>query len=547
MIRHYLSFAHQAAAIEETLSGWTFAECWSQEKNILLMRFIEGTRSLFLETSVDLQSGYAIVRDAAARARRNTIDFFGGALGARLRATSIDEGERIIRLHLTSGDELAIFFFGAGSGNVLRVLDRDVVESFLKYRGEYDGALTAAAEPPHRSRADVIASIRASDLPPARALMRALPELGRRLTAEALHRTFSIEPPHLASIDDTTMLRLLSTVDELYTACELDPAFLVYDLPDDSVLALTPLEHLAARAERLTQFAGIGEAVRAWRNGRHREADIESLRGTLRKKVSAEIARNDRLLERMRESQEHASRAAEYEQAGQLILAHLYDVERGATKLVVEDFSGEERTITLDARLTVTQNAERYFARARKAREGAEHAVERRTRAEERREKLKKIEVEIASAQTSTELKRIASGMRTEIRMENEPAEKGSAERFRRFVVPGGYEVFAGKSAANNDELTVRFAKPNDYWFHARGSSGSHVVLRWSDSKSKPPKEALRAAASIAAYYSGARNAKMVPVAYTQKKNVRKPRGSAVGAVYMDREEVMMAEPKLPE
>jgi predicted ribosome quality control (RQC) complex YloA/Tae2 family protein len=72
------------------------------------------------------------------------------------------------------------------------------------------------------------------------------------------------------------------------------------------------------------------------------------------------------------------------------------------------------------------------------------------------------------------------------------------------------------------------------------------VVLRWNDSKSKPPKEAIRAAASIAAYYSGAKNAKMVPVAYTLKKHVRKPKGAAVGAVVMEREEVVLVEPKLP-
>lgn len=71
-------------------------------------------------------------------------------------------------------------------------------------------------------------------------------------------------------------------------------------------------------------------------------------------------------------------------------------------------------------------------------------------------------------------------------------------------------------------------------------------MLRWSDSKSKPPREALRDAASIAAYYSGARNARMVPVAYTLKKYVRKPKGSAVGAVVMDREDVVMVEPKIP-
>ncbi len=82
---------------------------------------------------------------------------------------------------------------------------------------------------------------------------------------------------------------------------------------------------------------------------------------------------------------------------------------------------------------------------------------------------------------------------------------------------------------------------------HARGSSGSHTVLRSPTGKeAKPPKYVLQAAASITAYYSKQKNAKYVPVAYTFKKYVHKPKGAAVGAVVMSREEVIMAEPKLP-
>jgi predicted ribosome quality control (RQC) complex YloA/Tae2 family protein len=161
-------------------------------------------------------------------------------------------------------------------------------------------------------------------------------------------------------------------------------------------------------------------------------------------------------------------------------------------------------------------------------------------------ERIARLISEAEHAVTIDQLESIEKNNREFFVMTAEAKEPGSAERFRKFEVMGGHEVYAGKNASNNDELTVRFARPNDYWFHARGSSGSHVVLRWNDPKTKPPKDTLRQAASIAAYYSGARGAKMVPVAYTLKKHVRKPRGAAVGAVVMEREEVIMVEPKLP-
>jgi len=127
-----------------------------------------------------------------------------------------------------------------------------------------------------------------------------------------------------------------------------------------------------------------------------------------------------------------------------------------------------------------------------------------------------------------------------------EASEKGTAERFRKFFINDKFEIYAGKNATNNDELTTKFARQNDYWFHARGSSGSHVILRWDNSKEKPSKELIKLVASIAAFYSGAKNSKMVPVAYTLKKYVRKPKGAAVGAVVIEKEDVVLVEPKLP-
>ncbi|HTX98773.1 MAG TPA: NFACT RNA binding domain-containing protein, partial [Bacteroidota bacterium] len=108
-------------------------------------------------------------------------------------------------------------------------------------------------------------------------------------------------------------------------------------------------------------------------------------------------------------------------------------------------------------------------------------------------------------------------------------------------------EVLAGKSSENNDELTLHVAKPHDLWFHARGSSGSHVVLRVSTGKGEPGKKAREQAAAIAAYYSKMKTAGLVPVAMTEKKYVRKPKGAKAGSVVLEREKVVFVRPGLPE
>ncbi|HEX9828963.1 MAG TPA: NFACT RNA binding domain-containing protein, partial [Bacteroidota bacterium] len=89
--------------------------------------------------------------------------------------------------------------------------------------------------------------------------------------------------------------------------------------------------------------------------------------------------------------------------------------------------------------------------------------------------------------------------------------------------------------------------KADDLWFHARGASGSHVVLKVGTANGNPSKLAIQQAAGIAAYFSKMKNAKLVPVAMTERKYVRKPKGVPAGTVTLEREKTIFAEPKLPE
>src|SRR5947208_181394 len=124
-------------------------------------------------------------------------------------------------------------------------------------------------------------------------------------------------------------------------------------------------------------------------------------------------------------------------------------------------------------------------------------------------------------------------------------AEADAISRFRNFTVIGGFRVLVGKNAKQNDELTMKIAKKEDLWFHARHVPGSHVILQAHNAK-QIPKEAIEQAAEIAAYFSDAKTQKHAPVAYTKRKFVRKPKGAAPGAVLLEREEVVIVTPRVP-
>ena len=103
-----------------------------------------------------------------------------------------------------------------------------------------------------------------------------------------------------------------------------------------------------------------------------------------------------------------------------------------------------------------------------------------------------------------------------------------------------------GRNNAENDQLTHREADGRDLWFHAAGASGSHVILRTGGHRSGPPRSIVEAAAAIAAFHSKARHSGLVPVIYTEKRYVRKPRKGTPGLALCTREKTVFVKPEVP-
>ena len=113
---------------------------------------------------------------------------------------------------------------------------------------------------------------------------------------------------------------------------------------------------------------------------------------------------------------------------------------------------------------------------------------------------------------------------------------------YKTYRSSGGLEIWVGRGAASNDALTFDSAAPNDVWLHARDAAGAHVVLRWT-AAGAPPARDLADAAMLAAWHSKARGSSLVPVDWTRRKHVRKPRGARPGAVVIREERTVMVRP----
>jgi predicted ribosome quality control (RQC) complex YloA/Tae2 family protein len=123
------------------------------------------------------------------------------------------------------------------------------------------------------------------------------------------------------------------------------------------------------------------------------------------------------------------------------------------------------------------------------------------------------------------------------------PAARKRKRRMLELRTPLGSRIVVGRSPVENAELTFQVARPDDLWFHAQGVPGAHVILS-RDDRGRVPEEDLRAAASLAAFYSKAQAAASAAVDYTLRKHVRKQRAAPPGLVWYTHAKTIVTQPQ---
>ncbi len=233
------------------------------------------------------------------------------------------------------------------------------------------------------------------------------------------------------------------------------------------------------------------------------------------------------------ELEQAAQDANRLRQDAELLLAHVHAVPRGMQQVELLDFQGQPRRLQLDPALNAAANAQAWYAEARK-----------RDRAAQRLPSLIKA--------TDRRLIELRQALEAGGDVDQPPAQvprrsqRSSAPSlpYRRFRTSGGLEVRVGRNGRANDDLTFHHSAPNDIWMHARDVGGAHVVLRWNDADANPPRRDLEQAAGLAALHSKARHSGVVPVDWTRRKHVRKPRQAAAGTVRIERVKTIFVKPE---
>ncbi|MBH0203772.1 MAG: fibronectin-binding domain-containing protein [Nitrospira sp.] len=267
-------------------------------------------------------------------------------------------------------------------------------------------------------------------------------------------------------------------------------------------------------------------------NDRIKDERLRVLKKTLKKE--------QRLIEAWRNDLAKSTAYRDYAWYGELIKANLSTIMKGADHIEMTDYFDERLptiTIPLNPIKSAQGNMDDYFRKHRKYLAAERELKPRIERAEQGLEKLRQELTHIEQGNWTPPSVPPAR-LNTTIRKEHRAAEqrRGPFRRFtRRFTSTDGLPIFIGRNARENDELTFGLAKSDDLWLHARGTPGSHVVVRLGKGTDPPP-ETLRDAAMLALLYSDLKKSGKGEVIYTRRKWVKKAKGQAPGAVIVTQE-----------
>ncbi len=286
------------------------------------------------------------------------------------------------------------------------------------------------------------------------------------------------------------------------------------------------------RSEPAESMSAVLEQYFSLRNAvtriRQRSADLRHI-------VNTHVERTAKKLQLQDKQLKDTDKRDKYRIYGEMLHTYGYSAEPGAKSLTVLNYyTNEDMNIPLDPTKTAAQNAQHYFDKYAKLKRTYEALTDLIKETEADLEQLESIQTFLDLARTEADLSQVRDEL-AEAGYIKRRFEKGKKARVTshpyHYRNKDGYDMYVGKNNFQNDDLTFRFANNGDWWFHAKGCPGSHVILKSQGTDIEIPDSAYEDAARLAAYYSKNRASEKVEIDYVIKKEVKKPAGSKPGFV----------------
>ncbi|MFU8812271.1 MAG: NFACT RNA binding domain-containing protein [Balneolaceae bacterium] len=523
-MNNYFTLRYLTQDLSRKLKGATFTFSYSPHKDVWEGYFNQKHESIRLVFCARFDEIALFANSFREPKKTNVTRFFETLAGEEVTDIRLSENDRIVTILFSSGSTLLFQLFGHDA-NAMLVRDGLITESF-KNPDSIIGSRPAEPRPP-RERGEP-----QPDWGAKKTILHTEPKFPRHLVGPVIQH-FQLDEKEPQQIAVTTR----TLVQEMTESA-------VFRVLDSGNLCLLPNETLPLSTHK--SFDDCNDAVRYAYYQTSRQRRLHSRMQSLKPRFQRELKRSHQTIQQLEGADKALERAEQYEQFGHLLMANAHQsLQHGTESLRVQNFydEGEPIDIPLKEGLSIAENAQHYYQKSKKAETRVAESKKRLARELQKRDELQRLHEELLQIEKVYEFDEWYDEQTPALRRLNLIHQQQETEKrpYRRGEVDG-FEIWIGKNASSNDELTMQ-AHKEDVWLHARGVSGSHVVIRMNNDTGMPPKPTLLKAAAVAAWNSKARGSALVPVIVTKRKYVVKSKRMARGAVRVEKENVEMVKP----
>lgn len=311
--------------------------------------------------------------------------------------------------------------------------------------------------------------------------------------------------------------------------CHFHPC-IYYDGTSPKDFGAVALSHFSNYTKQ--EFTSISEVLNTYYATKNTLTRIRQKSADLRHVVQTSLERNRKKYDLQKKQLRDTENREKYKVYGELIHTYGYNLAPNSRELTALNYyTNEEITIPLDPTLTPAENAQKYFNKYNKQKRTFEALTELIQETADDIHYLESISNSLDIALTEADLIQIKEELMQTgyVRRKYTKKKEKITSRPMHYISSDGYHMYVGKNNLQNEELTFSFANGNDWWFHAKGAPGSHVIVKTGGDEL--PDRTFEEAGRLAAYYSKNRGSDKVEIDYVEKKHVKKPNGSKPGFV----------------
>jgi predicted ribosome quality control (RQC) complex YloA/Tae2 family protein len=507
---NFLFLRHLSHKLDNVLRGFVLGACFSQDKDELMLGFHHSEREFWLRATLTNELSCLSFPEDFARAKRNSVDLFKNFIGKTVADIRQFHYERAFAIVFETGDMLIFKMYG-NRANVI-AFEKGAVTDIFKNELAKDREIT-----PELLDRDLDTS---EEFFLNNGLRKTFPILGQEIADSLCLSELSLEAQY-------------AVVKAFLKKNEQNPIFYVNEKNGIAEINFFAGEKNLLKTDDPIEALNLFFRLFSQNFFLKREREqalrlIEKRRKQIENYLYKAYNRLDDLLSE-----------ANYEKTAHIIMANLHQIPERAKEVELFDFYENKNIIVkLKDNLTPAKNAELLYRKAKNQNIETETLQEN---IQYREKQFEKLGEQIKFIETCDNLRMLRKYLK-EQKITGSDSDYTEDFPFKRLDYKG-FEIWVGRNAKNNDLLTMKYAHKDDLWLHARDVSGSHVIIKHQSGKPFP-QDVIQRAAEIAAYFSKRKNETVCPVIVTPRKFVRKTKGLAEGAVIVEREKVVMAEPK---